>query len=138
MTAVPIAERKAGDETVGADARRQVIVVGVDGSAPSWDAFAWAAGEARRVNGRVIAVYVTALIQPEEALGFTAPLGFGAAADARDQVAEELRGEVSKRADELDVDVTFVRGSGDAVHVLIEVARAEHADLMAVGRSAKV
>jgi nucleotide-binding universal stress UspA family protein len=45
---------------------------------------------------------------------------------------------VSKRADELDVDVTFVRGSGDAVHVLIEVARAEHADLMAVGRSAKV
>jgi nucleotide-binding universal stress UspA family protein len=138
MTAVPVTEPKAGAEALGGDARRQVIVVGVDGSAPSWDAFAWAAGEARRVNGRVIAVYVTPLIQPEEALGFTAPLGYGAAADARDQVADELRGEVSRRAAELDVEVVFVRESGDAVHVLTEVARAEHADLMAVGRSAKV
>src|ERR1700721_802789 len=111
MTAVPVTEPKAGAEALGGDARRQVIVVGGDGSAPRWAAF-------------------------EGAVGFTAPLGYGAAADARDQVADELRGEVSRRAAELDVEVVFVRESGDAVHVLTEVARAEHADPMAVGRSA--
>ena len=99
---------------------------------------AWAAGEARRGNGRIVAVFVTSLIEPEEALGSTAPLGYAAAADARDQMAEELAAELARRADALDVEVRFVRGRGDAVHVLTEVAQSEHADLMVVGRSAKV
>jgi nucleotide-binding universal stress UspA family protein len=112
--------------------------VGVDGSAPSWDAFAWAAGEARRANGRIVAVFVTSLIEPEEALGSTAPLGYAAAVEARDQLAEELAAEVVRRADMLGVEVSFVRGMGDAVHVLTEVAHSEHADMMVVGRSAKM
>ena len=53
-------------------------------------------------------------------------------------MAEELAGEVARRADELGVEVSFVREKGDATHVLTEVARSEHADLIAVGRSEKM
>lgn len=138
MTAIPVTEGSAADNPVADDAGRPMLVVGVDGSAPSWDAFAWAAGEARRANGRIVAVFVTPLIEPQEALGPTAPLGYPAAAEARDQTAEELAAEVAKRADTLGVEVRFIRGMGDAVHVLTDVAHSEHADLMVVGRSAKM
>ena len=53
-------------------------------------------------------------------------------------MAEELAVEVAGRADTLGVEVTFVRGMGDAPRVITEVARAEQADLMVVGRSAKM
>jgi nucleotide-binding universal stress UspA family protein len=137
MTGMSVAEGRAEDGAVPDESGRPVFVVGVDGTAPSWDAFAWTAGEALRTNGRILAVFATPLIEPEEALGSTAPLGYAAAADARDQMAEGLAAEVRRRADVLDVDVRFVRGTGDAVHVLTEVAQAAHADLMVVGRSAK-
>lgn len=114
------------------------IVVGVDGSAPSWDAFAWAAGEAVRNSGRIVAVFATPVIEPGEALGSSAPLGYAFASDVRDQMAEELAAEVARRADTLGVDARFMRRSGDAPHVLAEVARCQHADLMVVGRSAKM
>src|SRR5271163_5236423 len=136
MTAVPVIEAKAGDdaaEHIG----RPVLVVGVDGSGPSWDAFAWAAGEARRCGGRIIVVFVTPLVEPEAALSISAPYNYGAAVEARDEMAEELAGEVAGRADELGARVSFVREKGDAATVLTEVARSEHADLIVVGRSAK-
>ena len=138
MTALPVTEGKTADNVPSDNVGRPTLIVGVDGSAPSWDAFAWAAGEARRGNGRIVAVFVTSIIEPEEALGTTAPLGYAAAADARDQMADELAAEVARRADALDVEVRFVRGIGDAVHVLTDVAHSEHADLMVVGRSAKM
>ncbi len=138
MTAVSVPDGRAEDNAASNDVSRPVLVVGVDGSTPSWDAFAWAAGEALRANGRIVAVFVTSLIEPEEALGSTAPLGYAAAADARDQMAEELATEVASRADALDVEVRFIRGMGDAAHVLTKVAQSEHADLMVVGRSAKM
>jgi nucleotide-binding universal stress UspA family protein len=138
MTAVPVTEEKAGDNSAAGDVGRPVLVVGVDGSAPSWDAFAWAAGEARRGNGRMVAVFVTSLIEAEEALGSTAPLGYAAATEARDLMAKELAGEVARRADALGVEVSFVRGVGDSVHVLTDVARSKHADLVVVGRSEKM
>jgi nucleotide-binding universal stress UspA family protein len=135
---MPLTKGKVGDKPAIDHIGRRTLVVGVDGSAPSWDAFAWAAGEATRGNGRIIAVFVTSLIEPEEALGPTAPLGYAAAADARDQITEELADEVVRRADTLGVEVSFVRGIGDAPHVLTEMARANHADLVVVGRSAKM
>ena len=138
MTAVPVTEGKAGDDAAAEHIGRPVLVVGVDGSGPSWDAFAWAAGEARRCSGRIIAVFVTPLVEPEAALSIGAPYNYGAAVEARDQMAEELAGEVARRADELGVEVSFVREKGDAAHVLTEVARSEHADLIAVGRSTKM
>jgi nucleotide-binding universal stress UspA family protein len=138
MTAVPVTETKAVDDAAAERSGRQVLVVGVDGSDPSWDAFAWAAGEARRCRGRIIAVFVTPLVEPEAALSVSAPYNYSSALEARDQMAEELAGEVARRADELGVEVSFVREKGDAAHVLTEVALSEHADLIAVGRSAKM
>ena len=138
MTAAPVTEAKAGDDASAEHGGRQVLVVGMDGSDPSWDAFAWAAGEAQRCGGRIIAVFVAPLVEPEAALSIGAPYNYQAAVEARDQMAEELAGEVARRADELGVEVSFVREKGDAAHVLTEVARFEHADLIAVGRSAKM
>jgi nucleotide-binding universal stress UspA family protein len=138
MTAIPIAQESSGDKATADCVSRPILVVGVDGSAPSWDAFAWAAGEARRGNGRIVAVFVTSLIEPEEAFGTTAPLGYAVAEDTRDKMAEQLAAEVARRADTLGVEAGFVRGTGDATRVLADVARSEHADLIVVGRSAKM
>jgi nucleotide-binding universal stress UspA family protein len=138
MTAVPVTKGRAEDSVAADNVGRPILVVGVDDSTPSWDAFAWAAGEARRCDGRIVAVFVTSLIEPEEAFGTTAPIGYAAAEETRDQMAEQLAAEVARRADILDVEVKFIRGIGDAVHVLTDVARSEHADLMVVGRSAKI
>jgi nucleotide-binding universal stress UspA family protein len=137
MTAIPIAQGDRGDDATADYGGRPILVVGIDGSVPSWDAFAWAAGEARRSNGRIVAVFATPLIEPEEAFGTTAPIGYPVAEEARDQMAEQLAAEVERRADALGVEVSFVRGTGDATRVLTEVARSEHADLIIVGRSAK-
>jgi nucleotide-binding universal stress UspA family protein len=138
MTAMPTRKVEARDQGAGGHAGGPTIVVGVDGSAPGWDAFAWAAGEALRSNGRIVAVFVTSVIEPGEGLGSTGPLGYAAAVEARDELAEELANDVARRADSLGVDVRFVRGIGDASRVLTEVARSERADLMVVGRSAKM
>ena len=121
MTAIP-ARRDKASATESSLVGDPLIVVGVDGSAPSWDAFAWAAGEALRTHGRIVAVYTTSLIQPGEALG-AAPLGYAAATDARDKMAEKLAAEVARRAETLGVEVKFVRGMGDASRVLTKVAR---------------
>jgi nucleotide-binding universal stress UspA family protein len=139
MTAVPLSEGRPRDDAATEQIGRPVLVVGVDGSDPSWDAFAWAAGEARRCRGRIIAVFVTPLAELEGALSIGTPYNnYEAVVEARDQMAEELAGEMARRADELDVEVSFVRRKGDAAHVLTQVARSEHADLIVVGRSAKM
>lgn len=72
-----------------------VIVVGLDGSPTSWDAFAWAAGAAVRGNGQLVVVHVLPLMEP-----------------------------AAKR--------------GDVTKAVTKVACAQHADLVVVGRSAKI
>jgi nucleotide-binding universal stress UspA family protein len=52
-----------------------VIVVGLDGSSTSWDAFSWAAGEATRSKGNLVAVYVTPAVEPVAVFGES--LGYG-------------------------------------------------------------
>jgi nucleotide-binding universal stress UspA family protein len=137
MAAIPTQKKKARDNRSAPRIDSPLIVVGVDGSAPSWDAFAWAAGEALRSNGRIVAVFATSVIEAGEVIG-SAPLGYAAAVDARAAMAEELAVEVASRAETLGVEVTFVRGIGDAPYVLTEVARSQRADLIVVGRSAKM
>src|SRR5207249_4826384 len=63
----------------GRDAGTPAIVVGIDGSDTGWDAFAWAAGEARRTNGHLVAVYVMPYTEPAAALGV--PYDFAVAQD---------------------------------------------------------
>jgi nucleotide-binding universal stress UspA family protein len=118
------------------DVAPPVIVVGLDGSPSSWNAFSWAAGEAFRVNGTVVAVYVVPLI--DTAAAFDVPYDYAGVVQARQEVADELRGEVARRAHEVGVELCFVTEHGDATQVLTDIARASHAHLVVVGRSAKV
>ena len=76
-----------------------------------------------RSNRRIVAVFVTSLVEPREATGGGAPLGNPAATDVRDEVAEEPAVEVARRDHSLGVKVSFTRGMGAAPRVLAEVAR---------------
>jgi nucleotide-binding universal stress UspA family protein len=113
-----------------------VIVVGLDGSPSSWDAFCWAAGEAARMHGNVVAVYVTPYAEVVAAFGV--PYDYAGVEQARQEVADELKREATNRADELDVELTFVSEHGDVTHVLTDIARTMHANLIVVGRSSKM
>jgi nucleotide-binding universal stress UspA family protein len=118
-----------------------VVVVGIDGSNTSWDAFWWACGEGRRLGGRLVAVFVSSTPVIDAAAAAAALTGVvmvPVANDRRDTYhAEHLRGRVEKCAADADLAVLFVHAQGDAANELLEVARAEHADLIVVGRSTK-
>lgn len=120
----------------GGNTAAPVIVVGLDGSPSSWDAFSWAAGEAARINGKVVAVYVLPLTEAAAALNV--PYDYAGVEKARQEIADELKGEASQRADELGVELSFVTEHGDITHALTDVARVLRANLVVVGRSAKV
>jgi nucleotide-binding universal stress UspA family protein len=119
-----------------AEATAQVIVVGLDGSPASWDAFCWAAGAAARGKGRLIAVYATPITE----LFVPADVAFDYAADeqAWRDTARHLADEAGQRASEVGVPLSFVRESGDIIRALTSVARSAGADLVVVGRSAKM
>jgi nucleotide-binding universal stress UspA family protein len=113
------------------------IVVGIDGSATSMRAGAYAAGLARRQRARLVAVYVGSTSQ----LGITDP---GAAAllriaraEAFEQTAADLRDEAEKLAGERGLAVTFVATRGDSLAELHRIARESRADAIVVGASAK-
>jgi nucleotide-binding universal stress UspA family protein len=114
-----------------------VIVVGLDGSASSWDAFCWAVGEAARINAKVVAVYA---IPPAE-MGTVAAFGvlfdYAGVEHARQETAGELKDQAAHRANELGVALSFVTVHGDATHSLTDVARDLRANLVVVDRSAK-
>jgi DNA-binding MarR family transcriptional regulator/nucleotide-binding universal stress UspA family protein len=110
-----------------------VIVVGLDGSPASWDAFAWATGEAARGNGRLIAVYATSAVG-----AFGVPSHYAAADQALQEVARQLGGEAAQWASDAGVPLSFVREPGDVIRALTSVARSAGADLVVVGRSAKM
>lgn len=112
-----------------------VIVVGLDGSPTSWDAFDWAAGEAKPMGGRLLAVYVMSSAEPAAAFGVS--FDYAGVVQARQAVAGELRDEAARRGGLLGLSVSFLSECGDATHVLTEVARSVHADLIVVGRSTK-
>src|SRR5450755_2250103 len=94
-----------------AGATVQVIVVGLDGSPTSWNAFCWAAGEAARGNGRLIAVYATPLTGPF--VPADVPFDYAATEQAWRETAGQLADEAAQRANEMDVPLSFVRESGD-------------------------
>src|SRR6476661_11011235 len=96
-----------------------VIVIGLDGSPTSWDAFSWAAGEAARVSGRLIAVYVTPAMEPVVALGV--PSDYAAAQQARQELTSQLRDDAEQRARDLGVPISFVRELGDIADALTSV-----------------
>ena len=119
-----------------AGATAHVIVVGLDGSPASWDAFCWAVGQAARGNGRLIAVYATPVAAPFAPAD--AAFDYAAAEQACRETAGQLADEAAQRASEMGVPLSFVRESGDVIRALTSVARSAGADLVVVGRSAKI
>jgi len=132
MTHASSALRLLDPSTTGG--AKQVIVVGLDGSPTSWDAFAWAAKEVSRTGGRLIGVYAAPVVEPGTEFGV--PVYYGA--DARDEMVGQLKDEAERRARDLGVQLRFVRELGDAAHALTRVSMSVEADLIVVGRSAKI
>jgi nucleotide-binding universal stress UspA family protein len=117
-----------------------VVLVGIDGSATSWYALSWACGEARRLRGRAVAVFVS----PSAESGFPVSALIGAALFdcCRDDStatgrADTLRRELQRYAADHDVDLTFVHTHGNAASELLRLAAELHADQIVVGRSMK-
>jgi nucleotide-binding universal stress UspA family protein len=117
------------------------VVVGIDGSCTSWDAFCWACGETTRLGGRTVAVFVG----PTSAAGSAAAtaalagavVGYGAIQQSMTAQAEELSEQVRTYGHDHGVDVAFVHTQGDTARELLRIANADHADLLVVGRSTK-
>ena len=124
--------------TVGA--ATAVVLVGIDGSETSWNALSWACGEARRLRGRAVAVFVSSsagsgLAAP--ALTGAVPFDCGWNDSMATGHADTLRRELECYAAGHDVDLTFVHTDGDAVSELLRLATVLHADQIVVGRSMK-
>src|SRR5580692_2938833 len=72
------------------------VVVGIDGSDTSWDAFSWACGESRRLGGRVVAVFVgpTSGVASATAASFGPVVAYGAILQTLTNQAEKLSDQV--------------------------------------------
>ena len=126
-----------------AGAATAVVLVGMDGSETSWDALSWACGEARRLRGRAVAVFVSSsadqgITVPASAFIGAVPFDCGWNDSAAAERADTLRRELERYAVGQDVDLTFVHTHGNAATELLRLAAARHADQIVVGRSMKV
>jgi nucleotide-binding universal stress UspA family protein len=119
---------------LGTDGPR-AIVVGVDGSAPSLRAAAYAAGVARREGSRLVAVYARnpSLVA---AVGDRTGAAITATYEAQDTIEAALRKTIAEHVRDWGVDTTFVARVGDPMRVLTDVADEVRADAVIVGASA--
>jgi nucleotide-binding universal stress UspA family protein len=116
------------------------VVVGIDGSDTSWDAFCWACGETRRLGGLAVAVFVgpTSGAASATAASFGgAVVAYGTIQQSMTDQAEELGNQVRAYGQDHGVDVAFFYTQGDTAKELLRFANAGHADLLVVGRSTK-
>jgi len=126
---------EAGSFELGTDGPT-AILVGVDGSATSLRAGAYAAGLARRQRARLV-VYVGPVVSMAAAMP-----GAGAALavsqrEAFSETSDDLRRQVEEAAKEQGISVTFVARRGDPFSELRRVASEIRADAVVVGASAK-
>jgi nucleotide-binding universal stress UspA family protein len=124
---------------------RNVVVVGVDASESSWDAFWWSCGEAKRSGGRIVAVYVSpiggagsAMAVAAALMADTSTIQFDWGEKAANDVAEEIRRKLTDAASDAAVDLEFVHAKGDPAAELLRIAAIKNADLIVVGKSLKV
>jgi nucleotide-binding universal stress UspA family protein len=128
-------ERHDPDESVSAS-----VVVGIDGSDTSWDAFCWACGETRRLGGRTLAVFVDSSSGGASATAGAfsgAVIAYGTIQQSRMSKVERLNDQVCAYGRDEGVDVAFVHTEGDVAKELLRIANADHAGLIVVGRSTK-
>ena len=114
------------------------IVVGVDGTPTSLRAAAYAAGLARRQHTRVIAVYARSTPATLLTLADHSGLATTAVLEAQDDMARQLRAELTKQSGIWGVTAELVVRNGDPLTVLSEVAKETRADAVIVGSSASV
>ncbi|RQX02543.1 universal stress protein UspA [Micromonospora arida] len=115
----------------GTDGPR-VIMVGVDGTRTSERAGSYAAGLARRQGASLVVVFVSS------SSGLTAlvpGMDAGAVQRTHDELADELRRECRRGAEELGLRVTFLCRRGDAYAELRAAADEFQADMVVVGAS---
>ncbi|CAM5558247.1 Universal stress protein A OS=Streptomyces fumanus OX=67302 GN=GCM10018772_56390 PE=3 SV=1 [Streptomyces fumanus] len=110
----------------------KVIVVGVDGSASSLRAAAYAGGLARRQGALLALVYVQPVMAAGAALG--APV-----AETTDEIAEELVAQIREAAERakgiFEVRWEFHTFRGDPYNGLVRAADEPTADAVVVGAS---
>lgn len=136
------AGRQHGDRdgTASCSATTAVVVVGIDGSETSWDAFWWACGETKRLSGRTVAVFVgptSAVASVAASATVTGACAYGEIQQTMNDQAQQLCRQVREYAQEHDVELSFVHTHGETAKELIRIADDSHADLIVVGRSAK-
>ncbi|MYV68195.1 universal stress protein [Streptomyces sp. SID2131] len=110
----------------------KVIMAGVDGSASSLRAAAYAAGLARRQNALLALVYVQPLFPAGAALG--APVA-GVTEEIAEALAEEIRASAERVKDLWQVRWEFRTFRGDAYAGLVRAAEELTADAVVVGAS---
>ena len=108
------------------------IVVGVDGSEPSYRAFAMAVGLAVREQGCVHACFVAHLPGAAAVGGFFAPVPLVGDAESD----ERLAGFVTEELGRAHVGGDFTCRSGEVAAELEQLATSCKADLIVIGRSA--
>lgn len=106
-------------------------MVGIDGSMTAWRAFAMAVGIARRDKGRVIVCFVSHTPGPAELAAFAVPVP----APVDEEVAADLKREVSEELGRAGVEGDFACRKGDIARELEALAASTHSDLIVVGRS---
>jgi nucleotide-binding universal stress UspA family protein len=110
----------------------KVIMAGIDGSASSLRAAAYAAGLARRQNALLALVYVQPVIPAGVALG--APVT-GTTQEIADELVEEIRTSAERVKDLWRVRWEFHTFRGDAYAGLVQAAEELTADAVVVGAS---
>jgi nucleotide-binding universal stress UspA family protein len=115
----------------GTDGPR-VVLVGVDGTRTSLRAASYAAGLARRQGAALVVVFVSA---PAGYVSLMPGVVAGAVQQTHDELADELRQECRRGAEELGLPVTFLCRRGDAYTELRAAADESRADLVVVGSS---
>ena len=110
------------------------ILVGLDGSATSARAVWYAAGLARRQQGRVTAVYVARTVGVAVGLMVASAAAVEAARqEAEDQTAEDMRHGVQELSKALCVPIAFIAVQGDPFTELTRIAQEIRADAVVVG-----
>ena len=108
------------------------MLVGIDGSATSMRAAAYAAGMARRQGIHLIGLFVQTV--PSASLQAVAATA-GALIEAPDDITEELRRSFAEASERLGISGEFVVRTGNPYKELIAVARELRVEAIVIGAS---
>jgi nucleotide-binding universal stress UspA family protein len=109
------------------------ILVGIDGTATSMRAGAYAAGLARRQGAHLIALYVATTNPLAAQMAAT----HAAMIQTQDEIGRQLREAVIEGARLIGIDAEFVQRRGNPYRELIAVANTLRVDAVVVGASMK-